>query len=184
MATSKYVGVRAERGIWRADIQVNKKKKFLGYFKSEVTAAQAYNDAIVRMGLKRKQNTIIVATPKTGGMQLMSGRSVLFQSLGITSVSVEVSHKKLILLKDAIKLGINDYINSNTKFSAFDVTTWIRNKSRQGDFALIDVPFHFENEWIQKIDHDKVRETVHELHANKDFSATKRDTGIYISYIP
>jgi hypothetical protein len=57
--TSKFIGVRAERGKWRADIQINKKKKFLGYFTSEVMAAQAYNEAATNWGVKRKLNAIV-----------------------------------------------------------------------------------------------------------------------------
>jgi hypothetical protein len=186
MATSKYTGVRAERGIWRADIQVDKKKKFLGYFKSEIAAAQAYNDAVTRMGLKRRLNKIAVIQPPTNGtMQLMSGRSVLFQALGITSVSVEVSHNKLITLRDAVKLAINNKIKDKLQFSAHDITTWIREGSQMGEFALTDAAFHYESgEWIQKVDHEKVREIVHELYDTQHFSASKRDNGVYISYSP
>lgn len=183
--TSQYVGVRSERGKWRADIQVNKKKKFLGYFKSEIAAAQAYNDALQKMGLTRRSNKIVSAPPSNPGtMQLMSGRSVLFQALGITSVSVEVSHNKLITLSDAVKLGINDHISNKIQFSAYDITQWIRLHSLTGDFAITDATFVYENAWRQNVDHEKVRSLVHSLYSSGDFSAKKVDTGEYLSYIP
>ena len=58
MKTSQYKGVRAERNQWRADIQIKGKKKFLGYYKSEVVAAQAYNSAVLSSNLPRKLNSI------------------------------------------------------------------------------------------------------------------------------
>lgn len=58
MPTSKYIGVRAERNRWRADIQINKRKHFLGYFNSEIAAAQAYNNAIILHKLDRRLNQI------------------------------------------------------------------------------------------------------------------------------
>lgn len=58
MPTSKYIGVRAERNKWRADIQINRRKKFLGYYDTEIAAAQAYNNAIAQYKLNRKPNEI------------------------------------------------------------------------------------------------------------------------------
>lgn len=55
---SQYVGVRAERNQWRADIQIDGKKKFLGYFKSELAAANAYNNALNLHGLNRPVNDL------------------------------------------------------------------------------------------------------------------------------
>lgn len=56
MKTSQYIGVRAERSQFRADIQIKGKKKFLGYYPNEVLAAQAYDSAIIMYGLDRKFN--------------------------------------------------------------------------------------------------------------------------------
>lgn len=53
-ATSKYKGVayfkrdRDKFGKWSSRIQVNKKNLLLGYFKSEIEAALAYNDAAIK----------------------------------------------------------------------------------------------------------------------------------------
>jgi len=62
MPTSQYKGVRAERNRWRADIQIKGKKKFLGYFTSEIAAAQAYNNAVTQRGLRRVLNIIKLTT--------------------------------------------------------------------------------------------------------------------------
>ena len=43
---------------WVAQIQVNLKKKHLGYFTNEIEAAQAYNDYIINNNLNRKLNEI------------------------------------------------------------------------------------------------------------------------------
>ena len=42
-SNSIFKGVRKERGRWRADIRKDGRRFFLGYFKEEVDAAQAYN---------------------------------------------------------------------------------------------------------------------------------------------
>lgn len=55
---SSFTGVRRERNKWRADIQIRGKKKFLGYFDSEVSAADAYNKAIDKNLLPRKKNIL------------------------------------------------------------------------------------------------------------------------------
>ena len=188
--TSQYTGVRSERNRWRADIQVNGKKKFLGYFTSEAVAAQAYNDAVTKMGLNRKLNIIASTGPvvnpnsKANGIQCFSGKSVLFQALGITSTSVEVSHGTLLTLRDAIKQVINNFLQAKKGFSAYDVTRTVRQGSNAGDFALTDCPFSFNNNWYQKISHDEVRDIVNELWTDHAFNAKKVNNGIYTSYQP
>lgn len=60
MKTSKYKGVCKERGSWRAAIQIEKKTKFLGYFKDEEEAALAYNKKVKDLRLGRSLNTLVV----------------------------------------------------------------------------------------------------------------------------
>lgn len=50
IATSSYKGVsyRNARNKWRASIQVNKKKLYLGFFKTPEAAAIAYNEAAIK----------------------------------------------------------------------------------------------------------------------------------------
>jgi hypothetical protein len=48
-SASKFKGAtRGPRGTWRSGITVNNKQVFLGYFKSEIEAACAYNAAAIR----------------------------------------------------------------------------------------------------------------------------------------
>lgn len=56
--TSSYRGVHmdTESGRWKSQIQISKKKLFLGYFDSEAAAAMAYDAAIVTHGLRRRLN--------------------------------------------------------------------------------------------------------------------------------
>lgn len=61
--TSRYRGVSfsARQGKWTASIQVNKKRKRLGYFDDEISAAMAYNEAAKELlGDKAKLNEINV----------------------------------------------------------------------------------------------------------------------------
>lgn len=58
---SKYKGVCWFKitGSWKADISVNKKRTFLGYFDSEIDAAEAYNKAAIELhGEFAKTNSI------------------------------------------------------------------------------------------------------------------------------
>lgn len=48
-STSKYKGVHCERGRWKAQIQLNKKKYTLGTFDTELEAAKAYNCKAVEL---------------------------------------------------------------------------------------------------------------------------------------
>jgi hypothetical protein len=50
-SSSIYIGVSCDKDKygWIAQIQKNKKKMYLGYFKNEIDAAKAYNDAAIRM---------------------------------------------------------------------------------------------------------------------------------------
>lgn len=43
---SKFVGVTKDKGKWRANITINGKKKFLGFFPSEQEASDAYQNAL------------------------------------------------------------------------------------------------------------------------------------------
>ena len=43
--TSGYTGVRCDRGVWRACIQIHGKRRDLGYFNNPLEAAKAYNAA-------------------------------------------------------------------------------------------------------------------------------------------
>jgi group I intron endonuclease len=57
--TSKYVGVCLKDGLWCAKIQFNKKRYELGYYKSEVNAALAYNKKAIELyGKDAKLNII------------------------------------------------------------------------------------------------------------------------------
>lgn len=63
VGTSKYRGVSFSKnaGKWTVSIQVNKKRKRLGYFDDEISAAIAYNEAAKELlGDKAKLNDIIV----------------------------------------------------------------------------------------------------------------------------
>lgn len=55
-ASSKFIGVTFEKGIYRACITINGKKKSLGEFTNEIAAANAYN-----MALKTYTNTSIMS---------------------------------------------------------------------------------------------------------------------------
>lgn len=64
--TSRFYGVSLYRNIkyrenpWRVLTYVNKRQKFLGYFKTEIEAAQAYNKYVVEHDLNRPLNKIEV----------------------------------------------------------------------------------------------------------------------------
>lgn len=45
-SSSQYTGVTKERGKWRAQIVINKKKKYLGFFVNEIDAHNAYQDEL------------------------------------------------------------------------------------------------------------------------------------------
>ncbi|MBL8089521.1 MAG: GIY-YIG nuclease family protein [Anaerolineales bacterium] len=62
-ATSQYFGVsksvRNSKNIyWKAIIMINGKLKHIGYFKTEIEAAQAYNDYVVKLNLPYPLNNI------------------------------------------------------------------------------------------------------------------------------
>lgn len=57
--TSKYIGVSKERNRWRADIKINGKGKFLGYHSDEVSAARAYDTAVITYKLNRPTNKVV-----------------------------------------------------------------------------------------------------------------------------
>ena len=46
---SNFVGVSFSRGYWRADIRVNRKQKYIGTFKSEIDAANAFDIAYCKI---------------------------------------------------------------------------------------------------------------------------------------
>ena len=47
--SSKYIGVRSSQNKWRADIQINKKKIFIGTFETENEAGIAYNNKAIEL---------------------------------------------------------------------------------------------------------------------------------------
>jgi hypothetical protein len=48
--TSNYTGVSLHFGQWLSRININGKQKYLGWFKSEIEAAKAYNTAAIETG--------------------------------------------------------------------------------------------------------------------------------------
>jgi IMP cyclohydrolase len=66
VASSAYRGVsfRASKGSWLASLQVDKKKTFCGWHKTEVEAAMAYDEAAKRHGLTHKLNFTTAAQVK------------------------------------------------------------------------------------------------------------------------
>lgn len=55
-ATSQYHGVSKVNRRYRALITINGKSKHLGYFDTEIEAAQAYNDYVIEKGLPQQLN--------------------------------------------------------------------------------------------------------------------------------
>jgi hypothetical protein len=55
---SQFCGVTAKRDKWRARIRAFGREIVLGYFKTEIEAAIAYNNAVAYYGLKRPLNVI------------------------------------------------------------------------------------------------------------------------------
>jgi hypothetical protein len=56
--SSRFVGVNAYDGKWRATIRVEGKYHYLGFFGHEVDAARAYNNFIIANNLNRQLNVI------------------------------------------------------------------------------------------------------------------------------
>ncbi len=172
--TSTYKGVRAERNQWRADIQINGKKKFLGYYKSEIAAAQAYDAYVISMGLSRPLNQVSapVSAFKT-------------HVLPPDTYLVQAKHARHpVSLKRAVQLAISDLKGS--PFTAHDVTKHIRQSITTGAYFLIGRPFEVIEDpvgsfWSQKIEHDM--DIKNEVTAEARVQGlVPRNTGKYIEF--
>lgn len=176
--TSTYRGVRVERNQYRADIYINGRKKFLGYYKSETAAAQAYDNAVGMYNLNRPLNFPTTVTPPQATQVAtvapaapahtpLSGRSAFFRAMGITTASVEVRNDHLVTLEGAVTQTVNELLQNKNTFSAYDVTVSVRANSNVGNWGLLDCPFEYdaaEGCWIQKVEHSAVRDLVHDLY--------------------
>lgn len=162
--SSQYRGVRSERNKWRADIRVNGRKKFLGYFTSELAAAEAYNRALQTYGLtKRKSNSVVfpsnTATPTSSSDDTDSNDET----------------PPALSLAEAVKRVIKIYEFQKSPFSAFNVTNLVRRLANTGDFLIESVPFYFnkrEGKWLQKIEHKEVKRLVELSFMNGNFNAS------------
>lgn len=198
--TSKFMGVRAERGQWRADIQINGKKKFLGYHKTELLAAKAYNDAISKYGLtNRTPNTLTaqVATPvtagKVGGRVAPSNPSPTPNyslTAAINTLTPQISLTvPVVTLKEAVEKVITIYVRHRYKFTAHDITSAIREAVNTAEFRLAHVPMervdvNGTSQWSQKIEHDDVRQLVVAIFNDKKIMAGYKSTNVgkFIQY--
>lgn len=166
--TSQYKGVRAERNQWRADIQVKGKKKFLGYFKNEIEAAQAYDQAILYYGLTRVANFPKQAKKITG----LPMKDILMSTMKLTTASVDVEHTNLMTLKGVVIEAINDFTSTHTRFTSDDVSEWVLLNMANGNVALTDKPFVFsDGKWNQDFAHEDVKEIVVDMYEKKMFKA-------------
>lgn len=107
--TSKYRGVSLlkNRGIWRARVEYKGKREHLGYFESEETAAEAYDDRLLQLfGKKSKFNFPDRITSKLLQESAASSLSLSSASPPTTSLSAPVQHQSRN--KD------NQNINTNT----------------------------------------------------------------------
>jgi hypothetical protein len=105
MKTSKYLGVRFERGRWRAEIRIHGSKKFLGYFHDEKIAAEAYDVCIEKYNLSRPKNDVNVSKDKKTLNQVVleaitAKGATPFSSHDITNLVREKVNGNSILLTD------------------------------------------------------------------------------------
>lgn len=145
-----YIGVRLDKGKYRADIRVNGKRLFLGYFSNDVDAARAYNKAIEDNKLDRAKNTITITTtpvaPKatTGTTKEVNSRTVVDEKKSDT-----LYHLSRVVLETApigTTMGVSDLLNM------------LRKLSNEEGVYISGVPFIYANgKWVQQLTYEMVK---------------------------